>query len=118
MDLDFGVMRDLSLSEEEKRDLKLSSMLVGPLYCQQCRSCVSSCPRMVEIPTLMRAYMYAEGYGNLPQAELTLDELPVEKGLHTCQICTTCTASCQYGINIRERLDSLLAMNFCERTPA
>jgi heterodisulfide reductase subunit C len=55
----------------------------------------------------MRAYMYAEGYGNLIQAELTVDELPTAKGLDACRDCETCTASCRYGINIGERLNTL-----------
>ena len=111
MDLDFGVMSDLSLSVEEKRDLKLSSMLSGHLYCQYCRSCVPLCLHGVEIPTLMRAYMYAEGYGNLIQAELTMDELPPTQSLNACRDCTACTASCRYGINISERIDTLMAIN-------
>jgi predicted aldo/keto reductase-like oxidoreductase len=105
-------------SDEEKRDLRISSMLRGPLYCQQCRSCIPSCPQKVEIPTLMRAYMYAEGYGNLIQAELTVDELPSERSLNACRDCARCTASCRHGINIGKRLDFLMAMNSIERRPA
>jgi predicted aldo/keto reductase-like oxidoreductase len=112
MGLDFSVMKDLSLSDEDKRDLRISSMLRGPLYCQQCRSCIHSCPQKVEIPTLMRAFMYAEGYGNPIQAQLTIDELPTGRSLDACRDCTTCTASCRNGINIRERLDSLTAMHY------
>ena len=118
LDLDFGVMGDLSLSDEEKRDLKISSMLRGHLYCQQCRACMPSCPRKVDIPTLMRAYMYAEGYGNLIQAQLTVEELPGENSLNACQDCTTCTASCRHGIDIRGRLGSLMVMNGMAKTPA
>jgi predicted aldo/keto reductase-like oxidoreductase len=115
LDMDFSVMKNLSLSDEEKRDLKISSTLSGALYCQHCRSCIRSCPKGIEIPTLMRAYMYAEGYGNLIQAELTVDGLPAENSLNACGDCARCTASCRYGINIRERLDSLMAMNFTEK---
>jgi len=110
MDLDFNVMKDFSLSDQEKRDLKLSSMLEGPFYCQQCRSCVASCPKAIEIPSLMRAYMYAEGYGNLVQAELTIDELPEEYGLNVCRDCSACRATCHRGIDIRHRLGFLMAM--------
>lgn len=109
MDLDFGVMRDLSLSDEEKRDLKISSLLRGILYCQQCRACIPSCPQKVEIPTLMRACMYLEGYGNLVQAGLTVAELPEERGLKACLVCDACTASCRNGINIGERLNLLMS---------
>ena len=110
MGLDFSVIKDLSLSDQEKMDLKISSMVRGAFYCQQCRSCVASCPKTVEIPALMRAYMYAEGYGNLIQAELTVDELPEEYGLHVCRDCATCSATCPHGIDIHHRLVFLMAM--------
>lgn len=109
MDLDLSVMRDLSLSEEEKRDLKISSMLGEPLYCQQCGSCVPSCSRGVYIPALMRAYMYAEGYGNLIESEWTIDALPAENSLQACRGCGKCTATCRYGIKITDRLNFLIA---------
>ena len=110
MALDFGIMGDLTLSGEEKRDLMLSSLVRGPLYCQQCGSCVSSCSQRVEIPTLMRAYMYAEGYENHFQARWTMDETGIEHGLDVCSGCSDCTASCPNGINIHERLDYLMTM--------
>jgi predicted aldo/keto reductase-like oxidoreductase len=111
LDLDFGVMKDLGLTKEEKRDLEISALVRGPFYCQSCRTCISSCPKRVEIPTLMRSYMYAEGYGNLMQAEDTMAALPSDQSLHVCQSCSECTALCPNGIEIGERLNSLLAMN-------
>jgi len=110
MNLDFGVMSSLPLSQQEKRDLKISSMLMGPLFCRQCFSCTSTCPRAVDIPALMRAYMYAEGYGNGVQAAMTLDEIDPEHGLAACRVCSKCKAFCRFGINIRNRLDSLMAL--------
>jgi len=112
MDLNFKVMTDLALSEAEKRELQLASMLKGTFYCQDCRSCIASCPHDVEIPTLMRAYMYAEGYKNQVQARMTVAELPQHCGLKVCQNCTLCVASCRHGINISQRLKSLIAQGF------
>jgi predicted aldo/keto reductase-like oxidoreductase len=114
MDLDFGVMKNLALSERERRDLRLLAARSGPLYCQQCGSCLNSCSRGVDIPTLMRAYMYAEGYHNLIQAELAMAEVPEGQGLERCGACGECTARCRFGINIRDRVDSLMAMHLCE----
>ena len=99
-------------SEEEEREIQLASMLRGTFYCQNCRFCITTCPNKVEIPSLIRAYMYAEGYGNLIQAEMTVEELPEQCGLKVCQNCASCTASCRYGININDRLRSLLALGF------
>jgi len=112
MDLNFSVMNNLALSAAEKRDLQITSMLRGTYYCQNCRSCISSCPNKVQIPTLMRAYMYAEGYGNLYQARSTAAELPKHCSLNVCQNCSSCVASCRNGIDINSRLHTLIAKGF------
>ncbi len=112
MDLNFQVMSDLALSEAEKKSLQLASLQRGPFYCRDCRTCIASCPRDVEIPTLMRAYMYAEGYRNHIQARMTVAELPDHCGLKVCQNCASCSATCRYGININERVKMLIADGF------
>ena len=108
MDLNFQVMGNLALTPEEKRDLEVTSMLSGTLYCQNCRSCIPTCSRRVEIPNLIRAFMYAEGYGNRIQARDTLLELPENRGLEVCRSCKSCTARCAHGIAIESRISSLL----------
>lgn len=109
LDLNLGVMRDLALTPAESRELMLASLLPGKLFCQNCRSCVPSCPQSAEIPTLIRAYMYVHGYGNQAQAEEVLAQLPREQGLETCRDCSVCVASCRHGINIGGRVRTLLA---------
>ncbi len=110
LDLDMAVMNDLSLSDQEKRDLQLSSMLPGKLYCQQCRQCISTCSNAVEVPDLMRAYMYYKGYENFTQARETLAELTNDQGLEACRDCSTCTAQCVRGIQIGKRIHALQEM--------
>lgn len=112
MDLNMSVMGDLELTEDEKRELKISSLLRGTLFCQNCRSCVSTCSRRVEIPLLMRSYMYAVGYGNLIQAETTIAELPEHRDLDVCRDCSTCSATCRFGIDIPDRLESLMNIGY------
>ena len=108
LDMDFSVMNNLTLSDEEKRDLELTSLLPGILYCQQCRQCIPSCPADVEIPVLMRSYMYYKGYENVTKAKETMAELPDELGLHACRSCSNCEAKCLKNINIGERIRSLM----------
>jgi len=110
LDLDMTVMNDLTLSKQEKRDLQLSSMLPGKLYCQQCRQCISTCSKRVEVPDLMRAYMYYKGYENVTQARDTLAELANDQGLEACRHCSVCTAQCVRGIQIGERVQALQQM--------
>lgn len=108
LDQNFRVMNNLALSETERRELQIASELKGKLYCQNCRSCIPSCSNRVEIPTLMRAFMYAKGYGNYIQAGMTAAQLPRKRGLDACQSCSSCTASCPNGINIGSRVNTLI----------
>jgi predicted aldo/keto reductase-like oxidoreductase len=107
MDSNFAVMSDLSLSEGEKRELKLASLLPETYFCQSCRECVPTCPEGVEIPTLMRASMYAEAYGNTVQAAETLATVPAERGPQLCAECSSCQARCSRKLPIADRLRTL-----------
>ena len=104
MDSNYAVMADLELSEAEERELKLASLLPGTYFCQSCRECVPTCPERVEIPSLMRAYMYAEAYGNTIQAEETIGGLPENRGLGVCADCTSCQARCRRDLPIADRV--------------
>lgn len=109
LDVNMGVMNDLTLTGQEQRDLQMAASMRGTLFCQNCRSCVPTCPSNIEIPKLMRAYMYAHGYGNFIQARTTIAELPGKKGLDVCRECSECSASCRRGIDINSRVKSLIA---------
>ncbi len=114
LESNFQVMSNLELSDAERRELKLASMLKGTLYCQSCDSCISSCSHRVEIPNLMRAFMYARGYGNSIQAKITVQELPENRSLDVCRTCTSCSAFCPNGINIKSRLSYLIEEGMCQ----
>jgi predicted aldo/keto reductase-like oxidoreductase len=109
LETNFGVMNDLALSQAERSHLEWAARMRGKLYCQNCRSCIPTCPHNVEIPNLMRAYMYASAYGNIIQARTTVAELPKNRGLDVCRDCSSCSTSCRTGINIHSRLQSLIA---------
>jgi len=107
MDSNFSVISELVLSDGEERELKLASLLPGTYFCQSCRECVPTCPERVEIPSLMRAYMYAEAYGNTIQAEETIGSLPEDRGLRVCADCTSCQARCRRDLPIADRVREL-----------
>lgn len=109
LDLNVGVMNNLALTGDELRELRIAASMRGTLYCQNCRSCVPTCPKGVEVPKLMRSFMYAKGYGNYIQARTTIAELPENLGLSTCRECSQCAASCRRDINIGSRIKSLIA---------
>lgn len=108
LDQNFRVMNNLALSGTERSEIQFASSLKGKIYCQNCRTCIPTCPNNAEIPNLMRAFMYAKGYGNYIQAGMTVAELPRKKGLNVCRSCSLCTASCPNGINIGSRVKTLI----------
>jgi predicted aldo/keto reductase-like oxidoreductase len=109
LDTNISVMSDLALSPQERSYLDWAARVKGKLYCQNCRTCIPTCPQGVEIPNLMRAYMYASSYGNLIQARTTISEIPEKRSLNVCRRCGSCSAICRTGINIGARLKSLIA---------
>ena len=106
MNLDLSVIEDLTLSPEEKEDLSLGNeMGMNGLYCQQCGECESQCRKSLDIPTIMRSYMYAYGYKNFKTARETL--LSAENTHHFCQDCETCPVTCGQGFNVKERITDI-----------
>ena len=99
---DLSVMENLNLTPEERRDLKLGTDLgLKGLFCQQCRQCQAQCPAGLEIPGLMRAYMYAFGHKKPHKALETLSGWN-SAGL-ACRDCTACTVRCTLGFDVRSR---------------
>jgi predicted aldo/keto reductase-like oxidoreductase len=98
---DAAVLRDLTLTESEKRDLRLG-MQTGGLYCQQCGTCLAQCPKGLPIPDLMRSYMYAYGYRNLEAAHNTVASFRLPED--PCKDCSTCSVSCASAFDVRDRV--------------
>ena len=101
MNMFLSVMNDLELTAEEQADLASAHSHEG-LYCQQCGSCVGQCRFGVEIPSYMRAYMYAYGYRNPGQARDTIKD--ISPAVPSCGRCTECTVSCAMGFDVRDRV--------------
>jgi len=107
IDEDFSVAFGITLTDEERTFLKSRNVRASIGFCQQCSKCVADCPSSVEIPSLMRAHMYAIGYGNAQQARFALASLRPERGLDACSTCTSCRASCPNQVRIASRIGDL-----------
>ena len=96
------VMAELELTPEEKTDLKLG-MRGGAhgLFCDQCGECLVQCARGVDVPTMMRSYMYAYGYRNLRTAKDTLETVDLENP--ACASCDECTVTCRMNFDVKQR---------------
>ncbi len=107
---DFSVAGNLEYTEEESNLLSDNSIKLGMGFCRQCRTCLASCPRDVDIPTLMRTHMYAAQYANFHLARATLDDIPRQNSLRTCSSCDICVAQCANTVDIRRRIEELKVM--------
>jgi predicted aldo/keto reductase-like oxidoreductase len=107
---DISVMADLSLSNAEKSDLKLSlHERPDAPFCQQCGVCLPQCRQGLDIPTLMRSHMYAYGYRNLAHARDTLSY--AVKGTDPCGSCGTCSVSCALNFDVRAKVTKIARLN-------
>lgn len=111
---DLSVMEDLKLTPEEGRDLELGKdQGFAGLFCQQCRQCQPQCPAGLEIPGLMRSYMYAFGHNEPAKALETLRGWN-PAGL-ACRDCEACSVRCALGFDVRTRALELAAILESER---
>ena len=103
---DLAVARDPALRPEEERDLRLGEAAgLAGLYCQQCAACVPQCPKGVQVPDLMRAYMYAVGYGRPQHARHVLKAWA--RSDVRCTRCDDCRVRCAFGFDVRARARDL-----------
>lgn len=101
---DMQIMKDLTLTVAEKDELIAGASIQG-LYCNACSNCKPGCPNNLPIPELMRAYMYAYGYGNLAMASALISETAVKAD--PCASCGSCTANCVKGFNLRGKITDI-----------
>jgi predicted aldo/keto reductase-like oxidoreductase len=104
---DLSVMEDLRLTLDEKSDLEKHKQLAG-LFCQNCGECRPQCPAGVDVPIVMRSYMYAMGYGNLQTAQDAIDM--AGRPILSCPDCHVCQVQCSQGFDVRQRALDLLGL--------
>ncbi|MCU0377456.1 MAG: aldo/keto reductase [Bacteroidales bacterium] len=101
-----SMIQNLKMTEQELKDLNLAAIESGTgLYCQQCNHCVPQCPHNIDIPTLMRSYMYAYGYKNLEQAWHTLAEARLAD--NPCDRCVKCNVICSAGFDVKNKIQDI-----------
>jgi predicted aldo/keto reductase-like oxidoreductase len=96
------LMSDLRLTEQENTDLVAFENNPLGIYCQQCGECVPQCSKKLDIPTIMRSYMYAYGYKNLQHAQETLRYTDADENY--CSGCNFCTVNCKMNFDIKAKI--------------
>lgn len=102
---DIAVMGMLKFTGRDERILKRYNAAIAPFYCSFCGKCESSCPYGVEISTINRSLMYAEGYKSGELARTTYREIPLSASAAVCTNCPTCTARCVNGLDIAAKME-------------
>ena len=98
---DLAVMKDLAFTPDEERDLRAGGLPGhSGLYCQQCARCVDQCPARVNVPQLMRGYMYAVGYDDPQRARRPRG---LARADIACTRCRDCLVRCALGFDVRAR---------------
>jgi len=73
-------------------------------YCLRCGKCLATCAHRPAVPTINRALMYYEGYGDAALARATYQTLDCAASALSCMTCRGQTCRCLNGINIAERM--------------
>jgi predicted aldo/keto reductase-like oxidoreductase len=108
MEEDLSVASGLEYTPEERRFLEDRAVKVALMsYCRQCRRCLSTCPRGVDIPALMRTHLYAVCYANYDQARQTIRGISNGRDLRACASCEDCSARCRRRVPVGQRIQEL-----------
>ena len=67
-----------------------------------CGKCVNQCCYKIDIPTLMRSYMYAYGYNNLAHARENMSNAGIADV--PCRNCDLCEVKCVMGFDIKNKI--------------
>lgn len=103
MQKNLEMIKNLKISEQELKELDLVSSGKEPgLYCQQCKKCIPQCSNNLDIPAMMRSYMYAYGYKNPAQAWFTLADADYKD--NPCKKCSVCNVTCAIGFDVRGKI--------------
>jgi uncharacterized protein len=103
LDKYMALMNDITLTPGEKEDLKLGQVIgSNGIYCVNCENCLKQCPYGVDVPKIMRSYMYAYGYQKPSMAKENLKLLSEQSIM--CDKCTSCDINCTMGFDIRKKV--------------
>ncbi len=103
-----SLMNNPELTPEDRKELRLDKkeVTIG-MYCNQCEECIPQCPYGMDVPKLMRSYMYAYAYKKPAKAKETLELLHTEKLL--CGDCKGgCTIQCPMGFDVQKKIKDII----------
>jgi predicted aldo/keto reductase-like oxidoreductase len=79
--------------------LEFYAAAIESRHCRVCGGCAGQCPKGADVPAIVRALMYQEGYG-----EPALGRETLATASFPCACCGSCTVTCRSGLRIPERV--------------
>ena len=73
---------------------------IGDRHCGLCGACAGSCPRGVDVPSVLRSLTYREGYREEGLARDAYAALPAGRNAEACPDCEGCVVACRLGLPI------------------
>jgi hypothetical protein len=102
---DIAVM-GMPFTYADLRRLDRYAEVIEPFYCGFCGACEAGCAKGVEISTVNRALMYAEGgYRDISLARATYADVSRQATAAACLDCTGCSARCVNGLDIAAKME-------------
>jgi aryl-alcohol dehydrogenase-like predicted oxidoreductase len=100
----------VSFGARDALALELYAAAIEGRHCRVCGGCAGQCPRGADVPAIMRALMYAEGYG---QPSLAAETLAAAR--FPCAACGGCTVVCRSGLRLAERVAAAVRLGGAAR---
>ncbi|MGZ9137933.1 MAG: aldo/keto reductase, partial [Candidatus Deferrimicrobiaceae bacterium] len=73
---------------------------IGDRHCGLCGACGGACPSGVEVPNVLRALTYLEGYREEGLARSAYGSLPPGRNAAACGECETCLVACRLRLPV------------------
>ncbi|MBI2434698.1 MAG: aldo/keto reductase, partial [Candidatus Hydrogenedentes bacterium] len=94
----------LKLTKADEQVLERYAAAIRPMYCHRCDACTGMCPNGVDVQTINRALMYAEGYNDYGLASETYAGIALAASAAQCTDCDVCVVRCKHALNIGEKM--------------
>jgi len=85
--------------------LELYAAAIETRHCRVCGGCAGQCPHGADVPAIVRALMYREGYG---QPDLAAETLAA--AAFPCASCGECAVRCRSGVRVPERVAAAMRL--------
>jgi len=92
--------RGKRLTFSDRITLRRYALEIGDRHCSLCGKCAGSCPRGVDVPTVLRSLTYRDGYRDEELARASYAALPAARNAAPCADCPSCLVACRLRLPV------------------